>query len=181
MKGTVYEEAYSFDKKICNELKEYAKEEGYSPKKVLDVWNGFFAIEVEDEPQIGFVWSAKYKTYTTKGFNITFQLKEVLIAVIEKGLSIALTDELSITSVVRVVLSILLKALQCTTIELSDDMAKVLIFCHNRGAYSKQTGIEEDDLLKQVNTDRKTIDKLMELCCVEIDDGIVFIKELVIR
>ncbi len=108
-------------------------------------------------------------------------MKEVLIAIIENGLSIALTDELSVTSIVRVVLLILLKALQCTTIELSDDMARVLIFCHNRGAYSKQTGIEEDDLLKQVNTDRKTIDKLIELCCVEIDEGIVYLREKVVR
>lgn len=180
MKGKGYEEAYLFDKKLCDELNEYAVLKGYSQKKVLGVWNSFFAVEVEDELQRGIVWSTNKKTRTTKGFNIRFQLKEVLIAVIENGLSIALTDELSTTSIVRVVLLILLKALQCTTIELSDDMARVLIFCHNRGAYSKQTGIEEDDLLKQVNTDRQTIDKLMELCCIEIDEGVVYLQEKVI-
>ena len=181
MKDKGYEGAYLFDKKLCDELKEYALNEGHSQEKVLGIWNTFFAVEVEDDPQRGLIWSTNKKTYTTKGFNIRFQLKEVLTAVIENGLSIALTDELSVTSIVRVVLLILLKALQCTTIELTDDMARVLIFCHNRSAYSKQTGIEEDDLLKQVNTDRKTIDKLMELCCIEIDEGVVYLREKVVR
>jgi hypothetical protein len=177
MSGKGYEEIYAFDDYMCETIRQMAQDQQVPERKAIGLWN--LAIQIDATGSLGghdIVWKAENKTYSTKGINIIYNQKNVLEAIIEMGVSINLPQDK--LSTVRFLLLILFQLYKTTTIELSDDMAKILIECHKHNAY--QNGIDENELLTVTGVGVNALNKLIEMKSVSIENGIVFLKEKVL-
>ena len=167
MAGNGYEEAYVFDKAMCNQVKKMAEDENVSPNKAVGLWDIATQIDVVGEDKcLSMVWSDGTKTYSTKAVNVFFNQKAVLEAIIEFGLTLALPKDAFAT--VRFALLILFKLYKITTVELTDEMAKLLVECHKRNAYN--TGVKVSELLEATGGDPVALEKLEELACLHFTD-----------
>lgn len=167
MAGNGYEEAYAFDKAMCNQVKKMAEDENVSPNKAVGLWDIAIQIDVVGEDKcLSMVWSDGTKTYSTKAVNVFFNQKAVLEASIEFGLTLALLKDAFAT--VRFALLILFKLYKITTVELTDEMAKLLVECHKRNAYN--TGVKVSELLEATGGDPAALEKLEELACLHFTD-----------
>lgn len=163
MAGHGYEEAYAFDKAMCDQVRQMAEEEKVSPNQAVGLWDIAVQIDVEGKDKcLSMVWSDGTKTYSTKAVNVFFNLKAVLEAIIEVGLTLVLPKDVLAT--VRFALLILFKLYKITTVELTDDMAKLLVECHKRNAY--KAGVKVSELLDATGVEPAALEKLEELACL---------------
>lgn len=179
MAGNGYEQAYAFDKAMCDQVRQMAKEEKVSPDLAVGLWDVAVQIDVEGNDKcLSMVWSDGTKTYSTKAVNVFFNQKAVLEAIIEFGLTLALPKDIFAT--VRFALLILFKLYKITTVELTDDMAKLLVECHKRNAY--KTGVKVSELLESTGVELAALEKLEELACLHFtaERDMVFLDEKVL-
>lgn len=176
MANNGYEEAYAFDEAMCSVVRELARENSIPENKAVGLWNILIQIDVVGGMKgCELVWRDKQKTYSTKALNVFYNQKAVLEAVIEFGLSLTLPNDA--TTAIRFALLILYNLYKISTVELSDDMAKILIECHKKKAY--RVGIGKKELVEQTGVSEDELNRLEWLSCVRIDDGKVYLKEKV--
>ena len=174
MSQSGYQEAELFQKSMCENLRTEAEKNGWNPEQLIGLWDMAVDIELLDEPDSNpFVWSYKGQTYSTKAFNVRFSLKKVLISILEFGASMELPD--STVKAVFTALVILYKLLDINTVELREEYAVVLIKCHE--LHADERPIREEELLQLPDVSSETIDKLVLLGCIELEDGFVRLKE----
>lgn len=171
--GNGYEEAYAFDRAMCSQIRKMALDAKVSPAKAVGLWD--IAIQrdaygenksIQTDKFLSFIWSDGTKTYSSKSVNVFFNQKAVLEAIIEFGLTLALPKDALAT--VRFALLILFKLYKITTLELTDDMAKLLVECHKRNAYKKAVSVSE--LLEATGVEPAALEKLEELACLHFTD-----------
>lgn len=177
MNGNGYEEAHQFYNEMRDKLREIGRQWDVEPDRMVGLWNMAVQIDVTgktgEEPLI---WRHQAKVYSTKPYNVYFRLKAFLQAAVETGMRLTSSDGQNQTILKG--LYILCLLLQASTIELSEDQAKLLAACHKRNAY--ESGIEENGLLESLSISRKTVDELVCLHCIRLDEGKIYLAERVI-
>lgn len=177
MNGNGYEEAHQFYNEMRDKLRGIGLQWDVEPDRMVGLWNMAVQIDVTgktgEEPLI---WRHQAKVYSTKPYNVYFRLKAFLQAAVETGMTLTSSDGQNQTILKG--LYILCLLLQASTIELSEDQAKLLAVCHKRNAY--EFGIEENGLLESLSISRKTVDELVCLHCIRLDEGKIYLAERVI-
>lgn len=169
-----YWESLQFQENMCDSLREEAKQREIDAEKLIGLWNRVVDIELLDEPSTNaFVWSHKGQTYSTKAFNVRFELKKLLLAAAEFGASFEIPD--TPVKTVLTALVILYKLAEISTQTLNQEQAEMLIKCCELGAYDKP--VMEKDLLRLSNGTSKTVDELRHLGCIALNNGAICLKE----
>lgn len=173
-----YDAAMSFDEKMCDTIRKDAEEAGLDASRMVGMYNTAVRIDTDCTGR-GIVYSLEDKVVSTKPFNVFFTTRRILKAVLEIGLTISPTD--SHVQTVMLALSILYKLCQLSTVEMTEEQARLLIACHERGAYKEQgNSIDEEVLRREYNVSADTVDKLCKMGCVTISDGKVSLLEEVL-
>ncbi len=178
-----YEQALQYDMHMQEQLKHYAISKNIDPKKMIGLYNIAVNIEVPDEniADHGFVHSSDKtgeKLVTTKPYNLRFRLAASLSAIIETGITLFTPGEMipTIMQLIKIVISLLDES----SIELSEDQAKVLLACYQLKAF--HSPVSEEVILQQTASTPKVIDELCRLRCIELIDGnIKLIEEVVLN
>ena len=178
MEGNGYEEAVEFNKAMCDELRSIAKENNLDPGRLVGLWDSTIEVNVEGIGKAkGFVWKIRNKTYTSKSFNIFLRLQRLLVMIIENGLTLSSPE--TKTQTIQLALNILFQLSKASTIEISESQSLVLYECNMQNAYL--SGILEEELLKKLaNVTSSTIDELIKLRCVRMEEGFVFLNEKIV-
>lgn len=173
--GGSYEAAKSFDESMCREMRDYAEKNGLDASRMVGLYNTSVRIDTEVTGR-GVVYASDDKVYSTKPFNIFFTTRRVLTAILDVGLSISTPE--SKVQTVMLALSILYKLCQLSTVEMTEEQARLLIACHEHGAYKAQgKSIEEEVLQREYQVSAEIVDKLSKMGCVAINDGKVSLLE----
>ena len=178
-----YEQALQYDVHMQEQLKHYALSKNIDPKKMIGLYNIAVNIEVPDEniADHGLVHSSDKtgeKLVTTKPYNLRFRLAASLSAIIETGITLFTPGEMipTIMQLIKIVISLLDES----SIELSEDQAKVLLACYQLKAF--HSPVSEEVILQQTASTPKVIDELCRLRCIEMIDGnIKLIEEVVLN
>lgn len=177
MSGKGYEDAYAFDKSMCEVVRQIAQKEKVSENKAIGLWDIAMQIDVKGIIDgCDFIWTDGQGVFSTKAINVFYNQKNALEAIISMGVSISLPQDK--LSTIRFLILILFHLYKCTTTELSNDMAKILIECHNRNAY--KNGIYEDELLAATGVKMSALSMLERIHCVNTIDNTVFLNERVL-
>lgn len=173
-----FNEAFALDDEICKRIKLFAAESGYEEQKCLGLWNvtGYLSSDSLGDYK-GFVYSVGEKSVTTKPMNIVYKQKVLLGFIIESGLT--LTKPENKVETIKAALYILYKLALMSTIEITDTQAAVLKYLHTHQAYTQP--ISEEEILQNVkDANSGTVTILDQMKCIEIVDGIVYLRERVI-
>lgn len=177
MNKSGYREAIQFQENMCEALRNTAQEYGVDYDRLIGLWNTAVDIELLDAPsENGFVWSYKDKTYSSKLFNVRFSLKKVLMSILEYGGTFEFPS--SPEKTVFVVLSLLCKIADISTVKLSEADAAVLSRCYELRADIQP--VSEDVLLQVNGATNEIITHLETLGCIEEIDGMVQLKESIL-
>lgn len=177
MNKSGYREAVQFQENMCEALRNTAQEYGVNYDRLIGLWNTAVDIELLDAPsEYGFVWSYKDKTYSSKLFNVKFSLKKVLMSILEYGGTFEFPS--SPEKTVFVVLSLLCKIADISTVKLSEVDASVLSQCYKLHAHEHP--VNEDVLLQVDGATQETITHLQTLGCIEEVEGMVYLKESIL-
>ena len=176
-----YEQALQYDMYMQEQLKLYAISENIDPKKMIGLYNIAVNYEVLDENGAAHEFihtSGKTggKLVSTKPYNLRFRLAASLSAIIETGITLFTPGETipTIMQLVKIVISLLDES----SIELSEEQAKVLLTCYQLKAF--HSSVPEEVILQQTASTSKVIDELCRLRCIELIDGNVKLVEEVV-
>lgn len=177
MSGNGYEEAYAYDHAMCVIIRQIAKNEQVSEGKAVGLWD--LAIQIDVTGTFAgrdLIWKTGDQVYSTKAINVIYNQKNALEAIVEMGVSISLPQDK--LSTIRFLILILFQLYKISTVELSQDMAKILIECHKRNAY--KNGIDEDKLLAAAGVEVDALNMLYRIKSIRIEDGKLFLNEKVL-
>lgn len=181
MKNTSgYEQALQFDLNIQQQLRKYASSQGINPGKMIGLYNIAVKYDVldSDVADHSLVHPKDGKMISTKPYNLRFCLAASLSAIIDTGITL-FTPSNAILTIVQL-LKVLITLLDESSIELSEEQAKVLLECYR--LYARFSPIAEDQILAATGASHKTIDELCTLKCIELIDGnIKLIEEVVLN
>lgn len=169
------ESALAFDNRMKEMLVAVAKEQHIDQNKLIGLYNmtSDYVILGGDVADHSFIRIGNEKSTTTKAWNLRFRLCDGLAAIVDMGLTLFSEDE-DWKTVIQL-LKILLQLFGQSTIELSEEQAKVLIKCYEMKAHC--VPVEEERILSSANASHKTIDELCKLRCIELDNGLVTLIE----
>lgn len=176
MSGSGFQEAYEFNKAVCDDLKIYADVYNLEHNRLIGLWNIAFEIEAAtDSIENSFVWTNENKTYSTKSFNIKFRPKAIFTAIMENGLTLGKPD----TGLQAAMMALFLfyKFLQVSTIQLTEEQAKIMMKCHELKGY--EFPVNEEVLIAELGVSRTAIDQLYNLQCIDLINGEIYLKEKV--
>ena len=177
MSGKGYEKAYAFDQAMCKTVREMAKKEKVSEENAVGLWDLAIQIDVTGTFEgRDLIWKTGKQISSTKPINVIYNQKNALEAIVEMGVSISLPQDK--LSTIRFLILILFQLYKISTVDLSVDMAKILIECHNRHAY--KNGIDEDKLLAAAGVKVDALNMLYKLNSVIIENGKVYLNEKVL-
>ena len=181
MKNTSgYEQALQFDMNIQQQLKEHATSQGINPGKMIGLYNIAVKYDVLDSgvADHGLVHPADGKVVSTKPYNLRFRLVASLSAIIDTGITLFSPGKMILT--IMQLIKILITLLDESSIEISEEQAKVLFECHRMNA--SRSPVDEDQILKATGAPHKVVDELCQLRCIELIDGkIKLIEEVVLN
>lgn len=134
-------------------------------------------IDVVGKPGAGtLVWKDRDEVYSTKPYNVFFRLKDLLLTSVEIGVTVGPSD--GPTQTILKGLYILCKLLNVSTVKLNEDQAKLLAACHKQSAYDQ--GVDEDELLDSLEISSKTVDELVQLHCIRLEEGKIYLVEKIL-
>ena len=177
MNGNGYEEANRCYNQMSEEMRELAVQWGVDPDKLIGLWDIVVQIDVVGKPGAGtLVWKDRDEVYSTKPYNVFFRLKDLLLTSVEIGVTVGPSD--GPTQTILKGLYILCKLLEVSTVKLNEDQAKLLAVCHKQSAYDQ--GIDEDELLDSLGISSKTVDELVQLHCIRLEEGKIYLPERIL-
>ena len=177
MNGNGYEEANRCYNQMSEEMRELAVQWGVDPDKLIGLWNAAVQIDVVGRPGAGtLVWRDRDEVYSTKPYNVFFRLKVLLVESVEIGMTVGPSDG-PIQTILKG-LYILCKLLKVSTVKLNEDQAKLLAACHKQNAYDQ--GLDEDKLLDSLAITSKTVDELVQLHCIRLEEGKIYLEEKIL-
>lgn len=169
-----YYEALTFDTQMRKNMEDLANHNNVDAKKVIGLYDIVSRIEIKDDTSLKhFVYSSKDSVYSIKPYNVVLRLRAGLIAIVDEGLSLTISENTEETIIL--LLKMLIKLTMITKITITEDQAKVLKECHENNAYLMP--IEEKHLLEVTGVSEKTIDDLCNMKCIELVNGEVWLKE----
>ena len=175
-----YEQALQYDMQVQSVLKKYADDHNIEQGKMIGLYNIAVKYDVlnGDIADHGLVRSVDGKVVSMKPYNLRFCLAASLSAIIETGITLFWPGE-KIPTIMQLI-KILITLVNDSTIEISEEQARVLIACHKSNAYA--VPIEENEILTTAEASSKTVDELCRLKCIELIDGkIRLIEEVVLN
>lgn len=175
-----YEQALQFDVSIQQQLKEYAVSQDINPGKMIGLYNIAVKFDVldSDVADHGLVHTVNEKMVSTKPYNLRFRLAASLSAIIDTGITLFAPGQAILT--IMQLIKILITLIDESSIELSEEQAKVLAECHRLN--TSHSPASEDQILSATGASPKVVDELCRLKCIELIDGkIKLIEEVVLK
>ena len=175
-----YEQALQFDMSIQQQLKEYAISQEINPGKMIGLYNIAVKYDVldNDVANHGLVHTVDGKVVSTKPYNLRFCLAASLSAIIDTGITL-FTPGKAILTIMQLI-KILVTILDESSIEISEEQAKILTECHRLN--TSHSPVDEDQILATTGASHKVVDELCRLKCIELIEGkIKLVEEVVLN
>lgn len=181
MKNTSgYEQALQFDMSIQQQLEKHAICQGINPGKMIGLYHIAVKYDVLDSnvADHGLIHTVDGKVLSIKPYNLRFRLAASLSVIIDTGITLFTPSKVILT--IMQLIKILITILDESSIEISEEQAKVLAECHQLN--TSRSPVDEDQILKATGASHKVVDELCRLKCIELIDGkIKLVEEVVLN